>query len=62
MATGPLAAAARRFEPTFTLCFLAAMAEGFDIQSMGVAAPTEIAASCDNFRSFSMSAEAKPGL
>ena len=40
MATGPLAAAARRFEPTFTLCFLAAMAEGFDIQSMGVAAPT----------------------
>ena len=39
MATDTAMASARRFEPTFVLCFLAAMAEGFDIQSMGVAAP-----------------------
>ena len=39
MATDTAADGSRRFEPTFTLCFLAAMAEGFDIQSAGVAAP-----------------------
>jgi AAHS family 3-hydroxyphenylpropionic acid transporter len=40
MAANGISQADTRVTLTLTLCFLAALAEGFDVQSMGVAAPT----------------------